>query len=392
MAGEHIDFHCHCGARVRLPVSAAGKRARCKTCAAIFTVPLRSEQDADAPIPLEPVGGSAAGPAHEIDADWLKEFAQGESLARGSGRKNVIDEMGPALLPTDEVDKAFAAENSARHEPDWIVPPTRSFWLDVAMSFVFIANPNSLVTFGVLVLVTSLLGALSSLAGILGLIAAVLINGYLCAFYMATIREAAAGEEDLPAVAVSNLVDDLVWPLVEFIGATVVSLAPYFVVVLVTLIFGVFLPDRLYIVLPYACLLFWPVVVLALSIGGGFSGLWPHLVVKTVLAAAPAYLLVCGVVAVAGLGGAPPATSARVLIWLFELLLSATRGVVPSALPPDPLSQWLSRLAGASPAFKVAVGLHILEVLISLYAAIVSMRVIGLYYCHYKRRFPWAAE
>jgi len=40
--GSHIRVQCACGASMGLPVSAAGRRAKCPKCASVFVVPLPS--------------------------------------------------------------------------------------------------------------------------------------------------------------------------------------------------------------------------------------------------------------------------------------------------------------------------------------------------------------
>ena len=102
---------------------------------------------------------------------------------------------------------------------------------------------------------------------------------------------------------------------------------------------------------------FWPVIILAVSIGGGFGGLWPHVILRTALAAPVAYVAIVATLALA----------------------------VGLALLPDMLLP-ASRLGQSFWA------LHTLNAVVTAYASIVAMKAIGLYYRHYKHKFPWAAE
>ncbi len=91
------------------------------------------------------------------------------------------------------------------------------------------------------------------------------------------------------------------------------------------------------------------------------KGLWPHVVVRTVLAAPVPYLAVCGAILVA----------------------VSFQYVVDS----DTVTALVGNI-GVGPVIALA----FLSQALSLYASIVAMRVIGLYYRHYKQRFPWQAE
>ena len=100
---------------------------------------------------------------------------------------------------------------------------------------------------------------------------------------------------------------------------------------------------------------FWPAVILMVAIGDGLRGLWPHTVLLTIAAAPIRYAAVCGALAVV-----------------------AAIGSLLDVMGPVSLGGALLRtIAGHA---------------LSMYALIVSMCVIGLYYRHCKHRFPWAAE
>jgi hypothetical protein len=100
---------------------------------------------------------------------------------------------------------------------------------------------------------------------------------------------------------------------------------------------------------------------MAVAIGGGFNGLWPHVIIRTALSALLPYLAVCLALIVAGTLLVLPGTDA---------FLAFADRVMPGAY------------------FRLA----IFNSVLTTYAMIVAMRVVGLFYRHYKHKFPWVAE
>jgi hypothetical protein len=178
---------------------------------------------------------------------------------------------------------------------------------------------------------------------------------------MGTIVETAAGEDELPSVSVTSWLDDAIMPLLRFIGTWALVLLPF----LVLIFFDPGLPPIVLMAVAVAGVFFWPAVVLAVSIGGGFSGLWPHTVIRTVLAAPLAYLAVWG-----------------------AILVAAAITALPVLAPAIGLVQSLMISAPARAGFLLFLLAHVL----SVYAIIVAMRAIGLFYRHYKHKLPWSAE
>ncbi len=365
-----IHYKCGCGANIRMPVSAAGKQARCRSCGTVFTVPDREYDQAGQPIPQETDRSRRAadqGSAEE-PGSWLEEFARIESQATPEPPAAPI-EFTPEEPAPAKVEQAVSArpatdENHVSLDDgrDWIAGPEQSFWRDLAQSFVFFMSPGNLVTFLIIALINAMTVPLS-FAGILGVIGQVLVLGYLCAFYMSTIRETASGEDELPTVWISSMFDDLVMPLVQFIGTWAWVLLPAGVVALVTWHNMGEVPWTLVRAVAVAGLFFWPVVILGVAIGGGFKGLWPHTIVHTALAAPVVYLAVCATLAIA----------AGILI-------------LPST------DVWKSVFDRLGLAAGFSVKLMILNSVLTAYAMIVAMRAVGLLYRHRKHKFPWVAE
>lgn len=358
-----IRYKCGCGAYIKLPETAAGRKARCKACGEVFTVPAAAANPA-----VHASAAKAPAPSRAGDeASWLMQLSESEAnaageLVRPSAVTLNIDDDEPVRR------NAAAPYEPPREDRDWISGPQRSFWEDLLSSFVFILDGGNVVVF-VVMLCVSLFGMVVDFApGFLSLIGNMLIGGYFCAFYMSTILEVASGEDELPSVSISNIGEDILMPLVRYVGTWAMVLLP----ALATLIFAAytsgdwdefFSPDGWHwtaaLVLGVGGLALWPVVVLCVAIGGGFSGLWPHTIIRTALSAPLQYLAILSVLLVA--------VALTFALPLLEQYAAFT-------FPGPPIA------AGA------------LQAALSLYAMIVAMRAIGLFYRHCKHKFPWAAE
>ncbi|MGQ9651084.1 MAG: hypothetical protein ACUVXJ_13320 [Phycisphaerae bacterium] len=386
-----IRYECGCGANIRMPVSAAGRKARCQACGAIFTVPGPDDDPDDRPIPLE--GGTpepSGSPGQEPSVGgWLADFAREEKRA-GSNKPVVIESINSRRL-TKKLGHEQAAREQARtsiprisgrlpHEEarfhdaerSGIITPEVPFWEDLLKSFLFPLDASNLVTYLILGIAPFVCWWIPMAGPFLVLV----LQLYIAAFCMEVIRETAAGEDRLPETLWMSSAIDLLSPLFQFLGATALAMLPAAIYVLVTIKPGSSLEMILWHfirapqmpavqILAAAGLLFWPIIVLAVAIGGSFSGLWPHIVVRTVLCAPAPYLAMCGTLLIAAVIWILPSTPLFDNLYIKAAQLLGPRGLLAIHLPRD---------------------------LISLYGMIVAMRTIGLYYRHFKHKFPWAAE
>lgn len=417
-----IHYTCRCGANIRMPRNVAGRKARCNSCGYIFTVPsaeLNPPVDKLAAIPLE--GGersepmaaetAPARPGGEI-GDWLGEFAAQESsaesvtppatrdiLSTGADSQNCSAGEDPTAGLLDFADKedilapppptprrriTETPTSIADEERSGVIGPTRSYWADLAASFVFFLDGPSLVTFIIIVL-ANLWTVPLSFAGPIGLAGLCFVSGYLCTFYMSVIKETAAGEDELPNIWIDDIYSDLIFSIFRFAGTwgwvllpamsyalfDLVNFGPGLRGTVVTVLFSkATLLDCLthrevFMILATVGLFFWPVAILGVSLGGSFHGLWPHTIILTALVAPLAYLAMCCVLLVAYLITLAPYSD------LFAKGIAALGNTTNRSL------FWTVVVINSG---------------ISAYAMIVAMRAIGLYYRHYKRKFPWVAE
>ncbi len=308
---SEVVYNCPCGSRIRLSASVAGRKARCRKCGRVFTVP------------------AVPSPRFEPPP--------------------VVIEIEP-----DEDDLTFRT-----------VEPENHFWSDLACNFVFFVFEGNMITMFVIAFMHFLLDCLSWMPSLFFwrfaiLIAQLLLAGWLCAFYLATTLHAAGGEDDLPNSWSSDWLE-LVEMFFQFLATALIAMLPWIVLRCLQVFAGRAIPDNAFVAADIGAIVIWPAIVLTLAIGRSLGGLWPHVVLRVPLAGPIAYLAVCVTVAAAlVLTGA----------------LDVPYGVSPAQF-----------LAGLNPWAEAAIGS-----LLTAYAAIVSMRAVGLYYRHYKHRLPFEAE
>jgi hypothetical protein len=373
-----IHYTCRCGANIRLPTNVAGKKARCNSCGFIFTVPLpelNPEPESES-IPLEPglpevVRTKKPAPKPEpglLALDGLEDILAPASVVPEHPR-----EISPGFH--DDEDRAG------------VIEPTDSYLWDLGRSFFFFLDAGSFVTFMFITLLQAIPAVIILRAGFMlayGVIAGTVISGYLCTFYMAVIKETAGGEDELPNVVPDHpfalvgsffhFVGSIAWVMLPATAFAIIELAnsPQFSLsafVMGLLFFGVpALPPihwEVIRILIIVGLFFWPVVILGVSLGGGFSGLWPHTIIRTALAAPLPYLATCIV-----------------------LLIAAGLAYLPHSTQYQTAVIKLTSKAGLGVSIMAAT----LGAVMNVYTMIVAMQAIGLYYRHYKHKFPWVAE
>lgn len=355
-----IHYTCRCGANIRLPGNVVGRKARCNSCGHIFTVPApEAVEDKSSSIPLEPElpvrpRAKTVEPAQPANA-WpvSTELADRDDILAPP-----VD--APRYLPPPVTAGALA-------EDDDELGPGKSYWADLAGTFLFILEGANSVTFLFITLVQMLAmgsGFLMGRVHVFLFLALALLWGYLCTFYMAVIRETAGGEDELPNCSPESRFE-LAGNIFQFAGTWLLVFVPAVAFAAITYFNFGQVDWTVVKIIGLVGIFFWPALILGVATCGGFHGLWPHLVVRTVTAAPLAYLGLWGVLFVAGWLQALPYSDS------FQSLLAK-----------------LSKNAGGGPIM----GSIIINAILTTYASIVAMRAIGLYYRHYKRRFPWTAE
>jgi hypothetical protein len=253
---------------------------------------------------------------------------------------------------------------------DVIQGPQRGFWADAFASFIYPVwsggNFAGLVILAVLAVTRMFLS--EYLGGCFGLICTGIISGWFCSVYFSVIQDSASGSDDLPGIKMEGgWVDDIIKPLFKFIGAFALALAPA-VLLAISAAAGQLSPSAAVLIPIWAVagLFLLPVCLLLFAFNAPGMLMRPDLIFLTIVRTILPYLG----------------------MWL--MLLLAAFGYAVS------ISATILAEIGLGPlAFDVSGANWLVQGIISVvqvYLAIAAMRIIGLYYLHFKRRFAIRME
>lgn len=172
------------------------------------------------------------------------------------------------------------------------------------------------------------------------------------------LLSAAAGERELPELTLlEGFVETVIAPSFKFLATVAIAFSPALVYVIYAVYAGrEFQEDLVFLVLSGAGVFLWPMVVLIVGLGGVSSFARPDLILVTLARTFTPYFVTCLLAAGAFAG----------TWWIGQQTFTMRRG-------------------GSHPIALLA-GLQVLE----LYAWVLVMRFIGLYYHHFKGRFAWS--
>ena len=350
-----------CGARYRVSSSFIGKRGTCKKCAAPFRFLL----------PEQTVAVVKPDTADEI---YVLE-SQTEEV------------VPPVYLPGTGGLSPTSTGSLAEEEP---APTGRlaDFLKDVLNSLLIFRSFGDLVSLTFLILILSLAYTLQlafSYGFLIGFIALAVAAGWYMSFLLTVVKEAAAGERGLPNLNQGGWWEGVFLPLFQFLAAWIAARVLFVAGLIYLGIFkqisagaaaeqlgralagdltfafnitaggGAFLGGILIL-----SMAFWPIMVLLVAIGG-IRTLWRlDLMVITIGQSLPVYIVTTALVLLS-INGVPLFTN-----WIGDQL-------------PD--------MSGKSLWIRMIV--YFATLAFWIYAQVFAMRVIGLYYHHYKRRFAW---
>jgi hypothetical protein len=267
---------------------------------------------------------------------------------------------GPPAAGHYSPEELVAMGRAAAADPRQI----RGFWSDVAWTFGLFIEPHNLAMLVVIWVLHGFLPLLSA-AGCIGLVGLLIVYGWLCSYWFNVIADAAGGEDRLPSMGLTEgFLDDVLFPLLKFIGATVLAWAPAIACgVIVALATGagsqqvLANPDLLMMVMIAVSMFLLPIALLVTAIGGIAAAVRVDLIFVTIARTILPYLAVC-------------------------LLFAGTSLLEGRA---DELTSLLT--GGGTPSFWFQM---VVASLPQAYFSIVSMRIVGLYYHHFKNRFAWS--
>lgn len=357
-----MTLKCKCGAKYRLPESAAGKRGKCKKCGGVFTVPARK-----------------AVPVAAVEDD-LYALAGGDAVARpqsempADGPDSEIPE--PLRIPSPEAAREREIETERPREGKASIAAYLAAVRNSSFQLVNVGNAITL-AFIVVVMAASFVLWFAPMYGMIGL---AMIYGYYYAFLLNAARDAAGGEDELTQPPLEDgLWDGFFLPAIQFGLTYLVTLLPPYLYLGAALSqsnpdlltgellspYQVLLDEGLttelviFVLLQFAGLFIWPMYILVVAVGGSILAISRFdLIVKTIVKTLPAYIVTVALVYLAQ--GMPLAAAA------------------------------IQEAAGGGESVSGMIGLHMLRTAIQVVAMVIAMRAIGLYYHHFKRKFAWS--
>jgi hypothetical protein len=410
-----LRIRCKCGKELKISSKLAGKKLLCPHCknpfrisaekfeAAAAAAKRRAAAKRGAPDRPRPPAAVPPEPARlDIQPTSLDAYVQPanpDAALQPAGQdpatefqfshSGVLDDQTTDLLhpegsigppvavpvgPPEPAAVGYAGEPSKRESyrqdvaGDAIQGPQRGFWADAFTSFIYpFKGGGNVITFLITVGIACLKIPLG-FAGCLGTIGMLIIFGWLSALYLSVIGETARGSEDLPGIRMEGgFLDDVIKPALKFIGAYAVVLAPA-TLCSIALGFGL-IPGSLGFVIPiwiFVGMFLAPISLLLFSLDALSMVLRIDLIFLTIIRTILPYLAMWLMLILVG------------IIYMLSLSVEILTKVGMNSIIPQ-----LTGLGLAGDVFFIFA---------EVYISIVAMRIVGLYYLHFKKRFAIVME
>ncbi len=354
-----VRGRCRCGQRYRIRHARAGRVVHCPKCGRPIIIREEDITAAGSGLPLAPdQPESPPLEAVPLDGGDLK-LAPSDALPGLSGKR---------VFPTDDVAAASAGLKLSLPDPTparggvWGSPGTGGgMFVDLCRGLALGGRPRNLIPFAWTTLACTvalwvLTAAPFLMMFALGWLVFLATVAYAVRFLWGVLVLAANGEDDLSGLSDDwSWVHDAILPTIWLIIFSLVALVPSWIVrwyvpdsltvkpmlVLCALVLGVF---------------FWPAMIMAAGMGRPGYAVRPDILVRTVIAIGPAYLLAWAMV-VAGF-----------VIWLGMIWVVG----------------WLATHA-ALPGFL----LLMMGTFAEIYSGYVVFHSLGVIYYHRSHRMPW---
>lgn len=422
-----LKIKCKCGKLLRVPESLAGKKVACPACKGAYRIPhekfgLTAQAAAPAAAekkPLEsvsapnvsaaPAGRAAKDEAPDLELPPIDPTSSPSELNLLEGLDLPSPNLGPVCPECNQpqptgaricvqcgidlatgrsvlegqkaqaADLGYAADRAprgsrSRHEV--IGEPTRGYWSDALLSFVYpFKSLNNGITFAIILIIACAAVFLRSpgflsLVGLLILMGRLIIFGWLAAVYLSIVQNTAMAIEDLPGIRMEDGPwDDFIKPAFKYVGAFACALFPAAVYAILA---GTHvLPDSMQSGLAFllwlgAGIFVWPIFVILFAFDT-HNMLWRvDLIITTIFRTLLPYMGLWLMLLVVGFSSVLP-------------VLAPILDDLSITVPLPSVKDW--GLAGT-----------LIVRALDVYVMIVVMRQIGLYYLHFKKRFTLIFE
>ena len=327
-----------CGKNYKVQDEAAGKKLRCKECGETIKIPEPEVEFGD------------GDDFSKLLDDAVEEEAKARTIRR------------PVRKPMVKAEKYDGDEDgpvTAKKE--------NNYTQDLVQTFLFLLDPGNLFTFVLICMLLFAKDIILPVAAILGLIGQLIILGWYSNYRFSVIYESATGRKELPELSPE---EGFFFPMLQWIATWFMVHFPAMLFLAYALNFEGFLLLKTFMVgvdhealtdlltggqiailisLYSAGLFFWPILALCVAVGGFETVLRIDLMLLTILKSFAAYFFTAGAMFVS------------TMVYFFTAYIAAQHGIV----------------------------LVIFMIPILLYLEIVALRMIGLYYHHFKKQFAW---
>lgn len=366
-----MKLTCACGASYRVTEAHVGKKVRCKRCSTVLAVPA---PEANSTGGLEALAEGAA-----IERPAPPPVAESQPHADESAHEE------NRRKPVRVIGAGTAGGVSKGSEAARPVGGIRAYLADVARSLCLPLQVGNLVTIGIisLALLSPLVMVFGGCFGVfLAPVIWILAWAYYAAFMLTVVQDAAAGNDELTQPdLLDGFFSGVFRPAFLYLSGWVVSQAPTISLVTIRSLSGAWdlrsmhvdfsnpfwvlnaeLPHAdvvLYLVLYFLGQFLFPMTLLVLAVGGGAFGIVRvDLIARTILRTLPGYCVV------------------TICVYASQFISLAAL-LAKKALP-------------SPPSWAQLIGLALLSMVLYVYASTVTMRAVGLYYHHFKKRFAWS--
>lgn len=130
----------------------------------------------------------------------------------------------------------------------------------------------------------SVIASLAQLAPFLGGFASLLLGSYFCAIFFQLIQSTAVGGKEAPEFPeASNLLEDIILPMLQIFAVAFVSFGPALLYVMLAPASG--MKETIYLCLVGAGVIYFPMAMLAVTVLGYLGALSPHIVLPAIFRA-----------------------------------------------------------------------------------------------------------
>ncbi|MBN2560040.1 MAG: hypothetical protein JXQ75_03825 [Phycisphaerae bacterium] len=242
------------------------------------------------------------------------------------------------------------------------------FWADAFASFSYPFTCGSNAAMFLVISLIALLYIPLGMVGRFGIVGHFVVTGWLCALYLSVVHDTASGSNDLPGIKVENgVVDGLLIPAVRYLGAFGVPMAPA-AFLSIALSFNL-VPGWLGSLSPILWIVgafFIPLSLLLFSFDAVNAILRIDLVFRTIARTLIPYLT----------------------MWIMLLIVGIAYAI---SISPSFLAK-IGLQSLIPPLPSLGVGGEMVFIILKVYLTVVAMRIVGLYYLHFRKRFAFVME